>query len=200
MKTDTKTLAGTAILAALVFVFDYSMKISNTKIIYPWLPALRFDFTGIPIVISLCLFGFLPGVFTSVIALVAILVRSGQVIPSSMKATAELSTVVGIAFALKVTPKFKKTASVASGILTRCFVMFFPNLFLFPLEISPLIALFNAIQGSISILGGFFIYEALKRRIPSLISKTLTQIDLKTVDKHNQTQSLRKCASKLPGK
>lgn len=172
MRTDTRTLAGTAILAALVFVFDYSMKVSQSKIVYPWLPALRFDFTGIPIVLSLCLFGFLPGVFTSVIALVAILVRSGQVIPSSMKAVAELSTVVGIALALKMAPRFKKIASFILGVSARCFVMFFPNLFLFPLEISPLIALFNAIQGSISILGGFFIYEALKRRIPSLISKT----------------------------
>lgn len=172
MKIDTRTLAGTAILAALVFVFDYSMKVSHAKIVYPWLPKLRFDFTGVPIVLSLYLFGFLPGVFTSAIALIVILVRSGDIVGSSMKAVAELSSVVGVALALKAVPRFKKIASFILGVSTRCFVMFFPNLFLFPLALSPLIALFNIIQGSISILGGFFIHEAIRRRIPSVISKT----------------------------
>lgn len=184
MRIDTRTLAGTAILAALVVVFDYSMKYSSLKIVYPLLPQqkLKFDFTGVPIILSLYLFGFIPGVFTSVIALVAILARSGDVVASFMKAVAELSTVVGVAFALRVTPKFKRSASLVAGILTRCLVMFFANLLVLPayyqtplgvaVAISPLIALFNVGQGSISVLGGFFIYEAIRKRIPFLVQKS----------------------------
>jgi len=85
MKIDVKTLAGTAILAALVVVFDYTMKYSSLKIPFPWLPFLKFDFTGIPVVLSLLLFGLIPGTFTSIIASVAILTRSGQIVSASMK-------------------------------------------------------------------------------------------------------------------
>jgi len=175
MKINTTTLAGTAILATLVVVFDYAMKFSRLKIPFPWLPFLKFDFTGIPIVLSLLLFGFIPGIFTSIIALVAILARSGDFIGSTMKALAELSTVVGMVLALKYVPKFKKSMSFVLGISTRCLVMFFSNLMVFSYEaalgMSPLTAAFNAIQGSISILGGYFIYEAIKSRIPSLVQK-----------------------------
>jgi len=181
MKIDTRTLAGTTILASLVVVFDYTMKYSGLKIPFPWLPFLKFDFTGIPIVLSFYLLGFIPGVFTSMVAFVAILARSGDVIGSSMKGLAELSNVAGMAFALKKVPRFKRSAPLALGILTRCLVMFFSNLLVLPayykipfmlvLGMSPLIAAFNVIQGSISVLGGFFIYEAIKERIPYLIQR-----------------------------
>jgi riboflavin transporter FmnP len=171
LKIETKVLAGTAILAALVFVLDYSMKASRLKIPFPWLPQLKFDFTGIPIALSLYLFGFVPGVFTSVIAFVVILARSGDIVGASMKAVAELSTVVGLAFALKTTTKFRNVISFASAITVRCFVMFLLNLLLFPVGISPLIAAFNVIQGSISILGASSLHEIIKTRAPSLIPK-----------------------------
>ncbi|UCD26371.1 MAG: hypothetical protein JSV75_05600 [Candidatus Bathyarchaeota archaeon] len=41
-----------------------------------------------------------------------------------------------------------------------------------PVVVSLLVGAFNAIQGSLSILGGYFIHEALIRRAPSLISRT----------------------------
>jgi riboflavin transporter FmnP len=53
MKLSTRTLAGTAVLAALVVVFDYTLKYANLKIVFPWLIYLKFDFTGVPIVLSL---------------------------------------------------------------------------------------------------------------------------------------------------
>jgi len=40
-----------------------------------------------------------------------------------------------------------------------------------PVIVSLLVGVFNAIQGSLSILGGYFIYEALIRRAPSLVSR-----------------------------
>jgi len=52
MKWNTTTLAGTATLSALVVILDYALKYSNLKIPFPLLPYLRFDFTGIPVIIS----------------------------------------------------------------------------------------------------------------------------------------------------
>jgi len=185
MKIDTKTLGGTAVLGALVVVFDFTMKYSALKIRFPWLPFLKFDFTGIPIVLSFLLFGLMSGVTTSTIALLAILGRSGDVVGSSMKGLAELSTILGMALGLllKRNPsRLRKPASFILGISARSLVMICTNLILIftgvmalygdyaeiPVIVSLLVGAFNAVQGSLSILGGYFIYETIVRRIPSL--------------------------------
>lgn len=178
MANKTLTLAGTAIFAALVVVFDYSLKYSGLKIIFPWFPRLKFDFTGVPILLSLHLFGFYSSVFTSAIAFLAILARSNNFIGASMKALAELSTAAGAALALKVSSKYKWAALLILGLLFRCVVMFFANLLVLPLftsmpfaevlAVSPLVAIFNAIQGSISIFGSLFLHKAVIKSIPSI--------------------------------
>ena len=188
MKIDTKTLGGTAVLGALVVVFDFTMKYSALKIRFPWLPFLKFDFTGIPIVLSFLLFGLMSGVTTSTIALLAILGRSGDVVGSSMKGLAELSTILGMALGLLLVRNpsiLKKPASFVLGISLRSLVMICTNLILIftgvmalygdyaeiPVIVSLLVGAFNAVQGSLSILGGYFIYEAIVRRIPSLATR-----------------------------
>ena len=188
MKIDTKTLGGTAVLGALVVVFDFTMKYSALKIRFPWLPFLKFDFTGIPIVLSFLLFGLMSGVTTSTIALLAILGRSGDVVGSSMKGLAELSTILGMALGLLLVRNpsiLKKPASFVLGISSRSLVMICTNLILIftgvmalygdyaeiPVIVSLLVGAFNAVQGSLSILGGYFIYEAIVRRIPSLATR-----------------------------
>lgn len=185
MKMNATTLAGTAILAALVVVFDYSMKYSGLKISFPWLPFLKFDFTGIPIVLSLLLFGLIPGTFTSIIASITILARSGQVVSSSMKGVAEFSTILGMAVGLKLLKRFRMVGSFSLGIASRVLIMICVNLALIyagvialptsyanvPIIVALLFGAFNAVQGVLSILGGHFIYEAIKRRVPSLAKK-----------------------------
>lgn len=188
MKMRTRILTGTTILSALVVVFDYTLKFSGLKIRFPWLPFLKFDFTGIPIVLSFLLFGLVSGATTSSIAFLAILVRSGDVISSLMKGLAEFSTILGMALGLVLlrTTKFNKLASFTFGISSRALIMICMNLILIfagvltlygtyaeiPVVVSLLVGAFNAIQGSLSILGGYFIHEALIRRAPSLISRT----------------------------
>jgi len=49
------------------------------------------------------------------------------------------------------------------------FPMFYRTPFTAALLLLPLIAVFNVAQGSISIFIGYFIYEAIKTRIPSLV-------------------------------
>jgi riboflavin transporter FmnP len=188
MKISTTTLAGTTVLGALVVVFDYTLKFSGLKINFPWLPFLKFDFTGIPIVLSFLLFGLISGATTSTVAFLAILGRSGDVIGSSMKGFAELSTILGMALGLmflRKSAKLRKPVSFVLGILSRSLIMICTNLILIftgvmalygsyaeiPVTVSLLVGAFNAIQGSLSILGGYFVYEAIIRRTPSLVSR-----------------------------
>jgi hypothetical protein len=94
-----------------------------------------------------------------------------------MKALAEFSTVVGVAFAMKAIPKSKRNIPIVLGVLFRCTVMFFANLLILPLFtstsfmmvllLSPIIAVFNVIQGFISVLGGIILKEAVIKKIPA---------------------------------
>jgi riboflavin transporter FmnP len=183
-KTSTTVIAQTAVLSALVVVFDYTMKFSGFKIIYPWLPYLKFDFTGIPIALSFLLIGLLSGATTSTVAMLAILVRSGDVVSAFTKALAEFSTILGMSIGMRVFKKnlkLEKPVSFIIGCLMRVVIMAIANLVILPLYTSmtfeaallasPLTAVFNLIQGSITIFGGYLIYEALKLRVPSLIKK-----------------------------
>lgn len=188
MKINTITLAGTAILAALVVIFDYTVKYSNLKIPFAPLPFLKFDFTGIPIVLSFLLFGLIPGVFTSAIAFVAILARSGDVLGSSTKGVAEFSTIIGMAIGLKLLRRFKIIRIIGSfmfGVTSRALIMVCVNFALIyagvmsisksyadvPLIMALFLGFFNIIQGAISIIGGYFIYEAIRRRASSLVRR-----------------------------
>jgi riboflavin transporter FmnP len=185
MKIDTRTLAGTIVLAALVVVFDYAMRYSGLKIPFPWFPTLKFDFTGIPIVLSLLLYGLVPGAFTSAIAVLAILARSGNIVSSFMKGLAEFSTVLGMFLGLKIAKRFKLPAAYFLGISTRVIVMTIANLALIYMGFLRygdallifvlLTGVFNAIQGTISIVCGYLIYAAVKRRVPALTEEVTTK-------------------------
>jgi len=171
IKINSTTLSGTALLAALVVVLDYTIKYSNLKIPFPWLPTLKFDFTGIPIALSMLLFGVIPGVFTSLVAFVAIIARSGNFVSALMKAIAELTTMLGMAIGLKIAKRFRFAFTCSIGVALRVLIMTFFNLLLFPVGMIPLIGVFNVLQGAITVFGGYSIYGAIKKRVPSIIKK-----------------------------
>ena len=180
---DTVRLVGTAILAAMVIVFDYTLKYSGLKIPFPWMPFLKFDFTGVPIMISLFMFGLPSAVSTSLAALLGIIARSGELVGATSKALAELSTALGIAAGLRLTgdrgigDNITKVASVALGLLSRVVVMSLWNIVVLPnyqsipydivIGLLPMLGVFNAMQGAISALLGYTLYEAYIRRVPS---------------------------------
>jgi len=185
MERRTTTIMGTAVLGALVLVFDYTLKFSGWKIPFPWFPTLKLDFTGIPIVLSLFMYGLPSGTTTSSIAFLAILLRSGDLIGASMKAIAEFSTVLGMAPFINKTGRIGKPMSIALGLVLRVVAMSLFNLVVLPIFYSayyptflavvlffPLLGAFNIIAGSISIFGGFLIHEALVKRIPSITRTT----------------------------
>jgi riboflavin transporter FmnP len=154
------------------------VKYSNLKIPFPLMPFLKFDFTGIPIALAMLIFGLIPGFFTSIIALIAILARSGDIVGASMKAVAEFSTIAGMAIGLKATKKFRLALMFAMGLIMRVLVMIPVNLLLISIGVMKvqgvlvtivlLIGVFNILQGIITIFGGYLIYEIIKRHLPSI--------------------------------
>jgi riboflavin transporter FmnP len=172
----TAKLAGTTILAALVVVFDYTLKFSGLKIPFPWAPFLKFDFTGIPIVLALLLYGLSSGGATSFVACIAIIARSGDVVGATSKAIAEFATVSGMAAGLRLSGRYRKAVSVIVGVATRIMAMSLANLIILPVyygmpqsvavDLLPLIGAFNALQGGMTVLVGYGLYEAFIRRVP----------------------------------
>jgi len=170
---------GTALLAAMVIVFDYALKFSGLKIPFPWMPMLKFDFTGIPIALSLFMFGLPSALTTSLVAFVGIVARSGDILSASMKFIAEFSTVLGLTMGLKLagrlSSRVQNFSGLSLGIVFRVAAMSIANIFVlpvygYPTEVAygmlPLIAVFNVVSGAITILLGVFLYEAVKRRFP----------------------------------
>ena len=108
LKTKTNVLAGTAIFSALVVIFDYTLKFSGLKIPFPWAPFLRFDFTGVPIVVSFFLIDINSSLTVSLVAGLGILARSGDLLGASMKVIAEGSTVIGLYLGYRMISKTNK--------------------------------------------------------------------------------------------
>ncbi len=180
VKRRSVFLAGTALLGAVVAVLDWTFKIASLKIPFPPLIYLRFDLVGIPILLAYFLFDFSAGTITSLVAFLSISFRK----PSSgfMKFLAEFATIVGVYIVLrkrKPSGEKLKLLAIISGIIVRVIVMNIAVVLLLPIAgyypthmavvvLVPLFSLFNIIQGSISVFGGFLLYEALIRRLPSL--------------------------------
>jgi riboflavin transporter FmnP len=180
----TARLTGTAILAALVIVFDYALKFSGLKIPFPWMPFLKFDFTGVPIVVALLLFGLASAATTSVVASLGIVARSGDLIGGAMKGMAELSTVVGMAAGFYLARRInsrreiRMASALVIGVVIRILVMSVWNLLVLPnfygvpfnatIGMLPLLALFNAMQGAMTVALGYTLHEAYVRRVPIL--------------------------------
>ena len=184
---STTVLTGTALLSALVIVFDYALRYSGLKLPFPWYPNLKFDFTGVPIALGLLMYGLPSATVTALVAGLGIFVRSGNFLSASMKSVAELATVGGMAFGLYFTARLgpgmpdqngRRVMSVVTvyGLFSRVLLMtvvnwaVLPVFYGVPLEVTygllPLIGVFNVIQGGVTILLGFFFNEAVRRRIP----------------------------------
>jgi riboflavin transporter FmnP len=185
IKRKSVFIAGTALLGAATVVLDVTFKMAGLKIPFPLFVDLKFDALGIPMLLAYFLFGFLSGAITSGIAFMSITLRSGQVFPAFMKFLAEFVTIVGVYVVLRtrkrsMVDKKWKVISMISGVALRVVVMDVANVLLLPIfttfyttpqaviVIVPFISLFNAIQGAVSVFGGFLLYEAVILRLPSL--------------------------------
>jgi len=144
------------------------------------MPFLKFDFTGIPIVVSLLLFDITSGATTSIVAALGIIARSGDLIGGAMKGFAEFSTVLGVSGGLYLSRRVRlgeglgRGVSLVAGVAVRIIVMSGWNLVVLPrvygvpfnvvVGMLGLLAVFNGIQGGMTILLGFLLHEAYARR------------------------------------
>jgi len=180
-RNRTAKLMGTSILAALVIVFDYALRYSGLKIPFPWYPDLKFDFTGVPIALSLLMYGPESALVTSGVAGLGIVARSGNLLSASMKSLAELSTVVGLHLGLRATVSrvaggawlgAASAVAIASRVVAMTLVNLYvlPNVYGVPMEATvgllPLIAAFNVAQGALTVGLGVFLDRAVRRRLP----------------------------------
>jgi len=181
VKRKSVFIAGTALLGAMVAVLDWAFKLGGLKILFPPLPMLRFDALGVLMLLSYFLFGFLSGTITGLVAWLSISLRDPTGFSGFMKFLAEFSTIAGVYLVLRArrqASRWWKALSMCSGISVRVITMAVANYFLLPIFTPsnvetvilwlPLISVFNIIQGAVSVLGGFLLYEAVILRLPSL--------------------------------
>ncbi|MGQ9543394.1 MAG: hypothetical protein ACUVTM_04830 [Candidatus Bathyarchaeia archaeon] len=167
------SVTGTAVLGALVIIFDLALWSLRVKIPFPFFPRLRLDISGIPIVLSLLIYGPTSGFATSVILFLSISFRDP--LSAFMRALAELSTVTGMIPFYSKRSKSGILMSIIGGITLRVIVMSASNMIFLPLfsiltwgaaaTMLPFIAGFNVMAGAISCIGGYMLYGTLLRRL-----------------------------------
>lgn len=184
VKRKSVFIAGTALLGATVIVLDWTSKAIpglRTPFIPP-LTFLKFDVLGIPMLLAYFMFGLPSGAMSSIVAWFSISFRD----PFSgfMKFLAEFSTIMGVYVVLRIrrpSSYWWKALSMISGVVVRVGVTAAANLLLLPIFTTTRMefvlawlhyfSLFNAIQGAISVFGGFLVYEAVASRLPALKMK-----------------------------
>lgn len=134
---------------------------------FPLMPRISWDITGVPMMISLLLYGSLCAIYTSVIGCSIIFIR-GKFYGGTFKLIAELATLIGFAV-------FRKRFAVdtAKAVASRVLVMTVVNYYLLQLfynipenvVISLLgpIAIFNVTQALINIIPAYIIYRRLRK-------------------------------------
>jgi riboflavin transporter FmnP len=168
-----RVITGTAMLGALVIVLDLTFWLAKIKIPFPIFPRLKFDFDGVPIILSLYLYGPYSSFVTSCIAFLVISFRDP--VSAFMKALAEFSTALGIIPFYNKEKKFFQLIGIINGIIVRVIVTSISNILVLPffqilpleavIAMLPFIIAFNIAAGAISAFLGYILYESLKKRI-----------------------------------
>jgi len=170
-------------LASVVAVLEFGRL--PPRLPFPLMPILKFDIVGIPMIVAYNLLGLESGILTSLVSFAMIATRDP--FSGAMKALAESASILGAWVVLRrpqSTLSWKRSGvAVISSIAVRTLVTSVANVLLLPIflgrfyptteavvAIVHLLAVFNTIQGAISVVGGLLIYEGIKRRIPVLKS------------------------------
>jgi len=133
-------------------------------------------------VTAFLMFDLTSGAFTSIVAALGIIARSGDLVGGAMKGIAEVSTVTGLAGGRYISRKLSlgtgpsRVLSYVAGVVLRIIVMSVWNLIVLPryngipfnvvVSMLPLLALFNGIQGALTVVLGTLLHEAYLRRVP----------------------------------
>ncbi|MHA1409887.1 MAG: hypothetical protein ACTSQY_06220 [Candidatus Odinarchaeia archaeon] len=162
--TLSKKVAIIAVMGAIVGILEIFPIPFLTDIPFPPFPKLTFDITGVPIIITYLLIGFMPAL--SVIAMMGVFIGYRNIFGSIFKVIAELATLIGFALVFKYASKSENKylqygTAIIAGVGLRVLVMHISNYFLLPIfygiPVDAVVAMlifidvFNAIQGTINI-------------------------------------------------
>lgn len=169
-KIGTREVAVASTLGSLSAILEYQPGIPF-DIPFPLYPRITWDFTGIPMMISLLLCGPLCGICTCLIGCSIIFFR-GNVTGGILKLLAELATLIGYAVFRR-----KFAIDTVKATLSRVSVMTLANYYLLPLfygmapeAVAALlmpIAAFNLTQALINIVPAYAIYRTIYKIYPS---------------------------------
>ena len=168
LKIGTREVAVGSVLGALSAMLEYQPG-PPFDINFPLYPRISWDFTGIPMMISLLLCGPLCAVYTCLIGCLMIFFR-GNIPGGTFKVLAELATLIGY-----VVFRRNFVVDAAKAALSRVAVMTIANYYLLPLFygkygmtpeaaaalLAP-IALFNVTQALINIIPAYMVYLRIK--------------------------------------
>jgi len=169
-----REIAGASLLAALAA----AMEILPLDVPFPPLKFLTFDPTGIPLTLALYVYGLPSSLISTLIAAFIISLPRPPFKPANpiggfFKGLAEASTLLGIWLAVKLFKKKSLLLALTSSLAVRVIVMDIANYLLLPvlygipinvvISLIPPISVFNAIQGGINILAGYYFYKAVKK-------------------------------------
>jgi len=160
-KIGAKALAAASLLGALSALWEV-IPGPPFDVPFPLYPRISFDLTGIPVMISLMLYGPLCAVYTCLIGCSIIFLR-GNVPGGTLKLIAELATLFGFALLRK-----DVVLNSIAGVISRITIMTVANYYLLQLFylipasvvvglLAP-IALFNMAQALINIIPAYLIY------------------------------------------
>ncbi|RLI45039.1 hypothetical protein DRO61_11385 [Candidatus Bathyarchaeota archaeon] len=166
MSIGTREIAVASILGALSFLFEV-VPGPPFDIPFPLYPRVTWDITGIPMMISLLLYGPLTAVYTCLIGTAIIFLRGG-ISGGLFKIIAELSTLLAYALIKK---NIIVKATVAS--FTRVAVMTIANYFMLQffyktpeaivIGLLPTLAIFNFSQAMINIIPAHIIHKRISQ-------------------------------------
>ncbi|MFB0551092.1 MAG: ECF transporter S component [Nitrososphaeria archaeon] len=185
-------VAGAALFASLTVVLDIFFKYSAFKVPFPPAPFLKFDLDGLPVILSLLVFGPWAGAFSSISLLLTIGYRGPPF--AVLKVLAEASTAAGVFIAWLLVKRMSGSrrpggkalmiAALVLGVTTRALVMLWGNWALLPLFFGSsleeyyrmalnaalgIIVGFNVVQGGVNVAAAMLVYLGIRKRLPGSI-------------------------------
>jgi riboflavin transporter FmnP len=181
-RIDVRVLAVASVFGALSALLEV-IRGPPFDIPFPLYDRISWDFTGVPMMLSLLLYGPLAGVYTCLIGCAIIFLR-GNLTGGVFKLLAELATLLGYALLRRgVLLNSILAAGARVGVMTAANYYLLPFFYGMPVSVAagllPTIAVFNASQAAINIYPASLLAATIRRRVPRLVA-TPRRVDAST--------------------
>jgi riboflavin transporter FmnP len=172
-RIDVRVLAVASVFGALSALLEV-IRGPPFDIPFPLYERISWDFTGVPMMLSLLLYGPLAGVYACLVGCAIIFLR-GNLTGGVFKLLAELATLGGYALLRRgVFPSSILASAARVGVMTVANYYLLPFFYGMPVSVAagllPVIAVFNSSQAAINIIPAYLLAATIRRRVPRLVS------------------------------